>query len=81
MSACCGLQEFEQGTADGFSTFPQKNGMLTCYNLLFVSPFLLFASVSRHQSLYGAGSLAVMVHHVNASRPAAPKMQQRPVTV
>jgi hypothetical protein len=31
-------QEFEAGTADGFASFPQQNGMGTCYNLLFVSP-------------------------------------------
>ena len=34
-------QEFEAGTADGFASFPQQNGMGTCYNLLFVSPLTL----------------------------------------
>jgi hypothetical protein len=34
-------QEFEAGTADNFASFPQQNGMLTCYNLLFVSSLSL----------------------------------------
>ena len=38
LSITCSQQEFEAGTADNFASFPQQNGMQTCYNLLFVSP-------------------------------------------
>ena len=47
-------QEFEAGTAKGFVDssgapyFPQQNGMLKCYNLLFVSPLELRTMACRH---------------------------------
>ena len=47
-------QEFEAGTADNFASFPQQNGMLTCYNLLFVSPQYICPS---------AHSLRCLRHH------------------
>ena len=45
-------QEFEAGTADNFASFPQQNGMLTCYNLLFVSPSSITPIVATIHNLH-----------------------------
>ena len=49
MRSSAAQQEFEAGAADNFASFPQHNGMQTCYNLLFVSPPISLAIRVRPQ--------------------------------